>query len=178
MARLPFDEIDVLIVDRIGKDISGTGMDTNVTGRNRDLLGDFTSRPRVKRIFIRDLTAETKGNANGVGFADFVTTRLVEKMDRQETYVNSLTAISPEKASIPIYFDTDREVLKACLDTIGDIAPSKARVVHIQDTLSLKTIAVSEACAPDLEARSGLDRLTPWTTPPFDERGNLISPFA
>lgn len=81
MARLPFDEIDILVIDRIGKDISGTGMDTNVTGRNRDILGDFLSTPRVKRLFVRDLTPDTGGNAIGIGFADFTTARAVRKMD-------------------------------------------------------------------------------------------------
>ncbi|MBE0584887.1 MAG: DUF2088 domain-containing protein, partial [Desulfofustis sp.] len=93
MAQLPFDEIDVLIVDQIGKDISGTGMDTNVTGRNADLLGDFTTRPRVKRVFVRDLTAKSEGNAIGIGLADFTTTRLVDKMDRQKTWMNAITGI-------------------------------------------------------------------------------------
>ena len=85
LAQLPFDEIDVLIVDQIGKDIAGTGMDTNVTGRNFDLLGDFTTRPKVKRVFVRDLTEKTEGNATGIGLADFTTTRLVEKMDKHKT---------------------------------------------------------------------------------------------
>lgn len=79
MARLPFDRIDVLVVDKIGKDVSGTGMDTNVTGRNRDIVGDFTSGPFIKRIFVRDLTQGTQGSAFGIGFADFTTSRWLKK---------------------------------------------------------------------------------------------------
>ena len=104
MARLPFDDIDILVVDLIGKDISGTGMDVNVTGRNRDLLGDFVSTPRIKRIFVRDLSPASQGNANGIGLADFTTTRLVNKVDRPKTYMNSLTAISPEKGGLAHVF--------------------------------------------------------------------------
>ena len=147
MAKLPFDEIDVLIVDEIGKDISGTGMDTNVTGRNFDLLGDFTARPRVKRVFVRDLTIKTEGNATGIGLADFTTTRLVEKMDKNKTWTNVITGISPEKGAIPIHFDTDEEVLDACFRTIGDTAPADTRIIHIRNTQDIHRISFSHAYA-------------------------------
>ena len=177
MASLPFDEIDVLIVDQIGKDISGTGMDTNVTGRNLDLLGDFTKKPRVKRIFVRDLTKKTEGNATGIGLADFTTTRLVTKMDRHNTWMNVITAISPEKGAIPIHFDTDEEVLKACFDTIGDISPRDAKVVHIKDTLSMNRITVSKAYEAVVAESSTLRLLNEWQEMAFDAEGNLHNPF-
>ncbi len=177
MARLPFDEIDVLVVDRIGKDISGTGMDTNVTGRNRDILGDFLSSPRIKRIFVRDLTEATKGNAIGVGFADFVTTRLVEKLDRKKTYINCLTAISPEKGVIPMYFDTDREALDACFSTIGDISIDRVRLVHIKDTLTLTHFAVSRACENEVGENRNLELAGRWSEMVLDADGNIVSPF-
>ena len=177
MARLPFDDIDILVVDLIGKDISGTGMDVNVTGRNRDLLGDFAQTQKIKRIFVRDLSPATEGNANGIGFADFTTTRLVNKVDRPKTYMNSLTAISPEKGAIPMYFDTDREALEACFNTIGDIPPSEARVVHIQSTMHLTRLMVSEAFAPEIEARSDLEMIGGWADMPLGADGDLISPF-
>ncbi len=175
MARLPFDDIDVLIVDRIGKDISGTGMDTNVTGRNIDLLGDFTTSPRVKRIFIRDLTEKTEGNAEGIGLADFTTTRAVEKMDRHKTWMNVITGISPEKGAIPIYFDTDMEALKACFDTIGDTPASEIRVVRIRDTNSLERIMVSEAYSAEIGKNPALKLITEWKPVGFDEGGNLTN---
>ena len=130
MASLPFNDIDVLVIDRMGKNISGTGMDTNVTGRNRDILGDFTTNPKVKRLFVRDLTDESEGNATGIGLADFTTTRFVNKIDRKKTYINCLTGISPEKGAIPIYFDTDLEALEACFMSIGDIPVEDIRLVH------------------------------------------------
>jgi hypothetical protein len=177
MARLPFDEIDVLVIDQIGKDISGTGMDTNVTGRNRDILGDFLSRPRVKRIFVRDLTEETKGNAIGIGFADYTTTRVADRIDRKKTYVNCLTAISPEKGAIPMHFDTDREALEACMDTIGNITAAEVRLVHIKNTLALTEISASRAYEREIDDNRTLERLGDWKKVRLDESDNLVSPF-
>ena len=177
MARLPFDQIDVLIIDQFGKDISGTGMDVNVTGRNRDILGDYTTGPEVKRIFVRDLTDESEGNALGIGFADFTTTRFIEKMDRKKTYINCLTAVSPEKGAIPIYFDTDREALEACLKTIGDIPTHKVRLAHIKSTLHLSKLFVSQAFEREVNERGNLRRLDEWKPMALDKEGNLTSPF-
>ncbi len=177
MAQLPFDEIDILIVEEIGKDISGTGMDTNVTGRNFDLLGDFTTRPKVKRVFIRDLTAKTEGNATGIGLADFTTTRLVEKMDKHKTWMNVITGISPEKGAIPIHFDTDREILQACFDTIGDTPPAEAMVVHIKNTLAVHRISVSQAYADLIAGNEKLKQLSDWKKMALDPQGNMVSPF-
>jgi len=177
MARLPFDDIDILIVDRIGKNISGTGMDTNVTGRNYDLLGDFTTHPRVKRVFVRDLTEETEGNATGIGLADFTTTRLVNKMDKQKTWMNAITGISPEKGAIPIYFDTDREVLDACFQTIGDTPPANSRIVHIRNTQDVHRISVSLAYTDEIEENSTLKILNSWEKLEFDLSENIKNPF-
>jgi len=143
-AKLPFASIDLLIVDEIGKDISGTGMDTNVTGRNRDILGDFTVEPRVKRIFVRDLSPASGGNALGVGYADFTTDRLVKAMDYRKTVTNALTGVSPEKAAIPIHFATDREAVEAALHSLGCWEPEAVGVVRIRNTLRLGRLLVSE----------------------------------
>ena len=177
MAQLPFDEIDVLIVDQIGKDISGTGMDTNVTGRNYDLLGDFTTRPRVKRVFVRDLTEKSEGNAIGIGLADFTTTRLVDKIDRQKTWMNAITGISPEKGAVPIHFDTDEEVLAACFETIGDTPSTHARVVHIRNTMDVGRISVSRGYAEEIASNSELMMLTDWKEMEIDSTGNIKNPF-
>ena len=177
MARLPFDEIDVLVIDQIGKDVSGTGMDTKVTGRNRDILGDFITGPRVKRIFVRDLTADTEGSAIGIGYADFTTTRLVNKMDRHKTYVNCLTAISPEKGAIPMYFDTDREALEASFNSIGDIPIEQVRMVHIKDTLELENILISRAFESEIRQKPGLKLLGKWNEIELNKDGNLVCPF-
>ena len=177
MAQLPFEEIDVLIVDQIGKDISGTGMDTNVTGRNYDLLGDFTTRPRVKRVFVRDLTEKSEGNAIGIGLADFTTTRLVDKIDRQKTWMNAITGISPEKGAVPIHFDTDREVLAACFETIGDTPSTAARVVHIRNTMDVQRISVSRRYADEIAANGNLKMVVEWQEMEIDPTGNIKDPF-
>jgi hypothetical protein len=177
MARLPFDEIDVLVIDQIGKDISGPGMDVNVTGRNIDIIGDFTTTPRVKRIFVRDLTKGTEGNAVGIGLADFTTTRCVEKIDRKKTYINCLTGISPEKGAIPMYFDTDREAVAACFMTIGDIPLQDVRLVHIRSTLHLERICVSKAYEAEIRGKSNLTLQGDWREMTIDGNGNLVSPF-
>jgi hypothetical protein len=173
MAHIPFDPIDVLIVDEIGKDISGIGMDSNVTGRHRDLVGDFCIAPHVKRIFVRNLSPGSEGNGNGIGLADVTTQRLVDALDLEKTYLNAVTAISPEKAAIPMHFRTDRECIQACLNTIGMVPPAAARVVRIRNTASLETFWVSRSLEEDLRSTPGITVLRPWESITFDDRGNL-----
>jgi Lactate racemase N-terminal domain len=173
MGRIPFDMLDILIVDRIGKDISGIGMDSNVTGRHRDIVGDFHTAPHAKRIFVRDLSPASDGNANGIGLADFTTRRLVDSMDLKKTYVNAMTAISPEKAAIPIYFDSDREALEACVKTVGFNTMESARIVRIRDTGNLELMQVSRALEKDVMSNPNLDLVTPWRPIRFDDYGNL-----
>jgi len=169
--KIPFKEVDLLIVDQIGKDISGTGMDTNVTGRNRDILGDFTAGPGVKRILIRDLSPGTKGNALGIGLADFCVRRAVQKMDLEATYTNAMTGISPEKAAIPMHLPTDREAICSALHSLGDWRPEAVRVVRIRDTLHLTRLQVSEALTTDLPETCSL--LSSPQAMAFDAQGNL-----
>jgi hypothetical protein len=173
MGRIPFDGIDILVIDQIGKDISGIGMDSNVTGRHRDIVGDFYTAPHVKRIFVRELSPASDGNANGIGLADVTTRRLVEAVDRLKTYKNSVTAISPEKAAIPIYFETDREALAVCAATAGLEQPADARLVRIKNTKSLEVLEVSRALEKKIAANPNLEQVTPWRTMEFDEQGNL-----
>jgi hypothetical protein len=173
MGRIPFDKIDILVVDRFGKDISGTGMDPNVTGRHRDIVGDYCIAPHVKRIFVRDLTPSSDGNGNGIGLADVTTKRLVDRLDLEKTYKNAITAISPEKAAVPIHFDTDRKALEVCAGTAGLESPATARLVRIKDTKSLELMQVSSAFARWIEDDPKLERLTPWAPMAFDENGNL-----
>lgn len=157
MPRLPFDEIDLLIVDRIGKEISGTGMDPNVIGRSIHgyslLEPEMPRHPRIRRIFVRDLTPATRGNATGIGMADFTTTRLVQSIDQRTTYTNALTAISLQGSKIPIHFPTDRDAVAAAINSLSLPEPAAARVVRIADTLSLTELKVSEACADEVRAR-------------------------
>jgi len=175
MMKLPFDEVDVLIVDEIGKNISGTGMDTNVTGRLAGRLAERLGQ-EITRIVVLDLTEETNGNAIGVGMADFTTTRLVEKMDRDVTYVNALTSLTPDAAKIPTCFDTDRQAIDASLSTLGLIKPLEAKVIRIKNTLLLGELEVSEAYMSLLEGRKDLFRLCEPKQLEFDCNGNLL-PF-
>jgi hypothetical protein len=175
MARIPFGDIDILVVDRFGKDISGIGMDSNVTGRHRDLVGDFNLAPHVKRIFVRDLSPGSDGNGNGIGLADVTTRRLVEALDMQKTYMNAVTAISPEKAAIPLSVDTDQEAIAICASTAGLSDTAAARLVRIKDTKYLEKFQVSKSLSAEVEANADLEFLTSWRPMAFTRDGNLLS---
>jgi hypothetical protein len=174
MAKLPFDEIDLLIVDEIGKNISGVGMDPNVTGRNRDLLGVFPHPTQIKRVFVRDLTDKSKGNAIGIGLADITTRRLVDKVDHHATYINAITGISLEKAAIPMYVESDREAIEIALGSIGLIPPETSKIVRIKNTLELEYIEVSEVYAEELTKRSDLEIIEGPKSFLFSDTDNLM----
>ena len=174
MPAIPFDLLDILIIDEIGKEISGIGMDSNVTGRHRDIVGDFFTAPHAKRVFVRNLSPGSDGNGNGIGLADVTTKRLVEALDLEKTYTNALTAISPEKAALPIHFPTDRQCLDACLKTIGMVEPEEVRLVRIKNTLDLDCLWVSKALESDILSNSKLRIVSPWETLTFDQDENLF----
>ncbi len=161
MPKIPVDHVDLLIVDQIGKNISGAGMDPNVIGRS--IHGYLTSphtNPNgltVRRIFVRDLTPETHGNAIGIGLADMTTRRLVESMDASVTFVNALTALSTNGAKVPIYFDTDREAIYRVLDTLALDRLESARIVRIKDTLNLEVFQASTAFHSEIESSASLE---------------------
>lgn len=178
MPLLPFEEIDVLVVDWLGKNISGAGMDPNVIGRTvhgyTSELGRMGRRaPFIRRIFLRDLTPESEGNAIGLGMADVTTTRLVNAIDRWKVCINALTSLTPQSAKTPIYFDTDRECLERTIGSVALDDPLTARVVWIASTLEVEKFAVSEAMLPEVRGHPGLTvdgGLQPVT---FDANGNL-----
>lgn len=181
MPRLPMDEIDLLIVDRIGKELSGTGMDTNVIGRgilgySASLASDDARSPRIFRIFVRDLSSHTNGNGIGIGLADFTTTRLVRELDLRATYINALTSLGLPTVNIPIHFETDCETIRHAIASLASKTPEHLRVVRISDTLNLDRLLVSEACLDSL--RSDSDATVVGTPAPmeFDASGNLL-PF-
>ena len=177
MPRLPFPEVDLLIVDWIGKNISGTGMDTNVVGR-KDYLYPCKEEvyPKVRRVYARDLTDETHGNATGVGIADYTHTQLVRKIDYDFTYINCYTGDNPRAAAIPLHYDTDMKVLDVALSNIGYVQPENAKVIRIRNTLDIKQIMVSEAYQPEMEGRDDLEIIEPAREMAFSEDGNLL-PF-
>ncbi|HVR84223.1 MAG TPA: DUF362 domain-containing protein [Planctomycetota bacterium] len=177
MPKLPFDEIDLLIIDRMGKNISGAGMDPNITGRGvhgyTSRLSEQTSPPVLHRVYVRDLTPESHGNAIGIGMADFTTTRLVKSIDAGATGMNALTSLSINSFKIPIAFENDREAIPRMLETVPLAAGRSHKVVRIQDTLSLGTVEVSESYAAELAQRSDLEPLGPAREMGFDDAGNL-----
>ena len=176
MARLPFDKIDVLVVDEMGKNISGTGMDTNVIGRIMFIGEKEPEHPEITRVVVLDLTAEAHGNAVGVGLADYTTQMLIDKTDQAVTAINCITAMSPEKGRLPIALKTDKEAVEAALDTIGAIDPEKARLVHIKNTLEIGELDVSEALLEEVKGREELELMEGLGPLSFDNPGT-IKPF-
>ncbi len=176
LARLPLQEADLLIIDEIGKDISGSGMDTNVVGRKRAfrMQPPPEGQPTMRLIFVRGLSAHTHGNAAGIGLADFTTTRLVQSMNYQATVINCLTAGYPEGAFLPVHFGSDRDVIDAALKIIGTRRPEQARILHIRHTLALDELEVSEACLTEPRRTEFTLQGSPRPLR-FDANGNLAA---
>lgn len=143
MATLPANKVDILIINEMGKNISGTGMDTNIIGRFLTLGESEPEKPSVSRIYVRDLTEVSHGNALGVGLADFTHQRLVDKIKLQDTYINSLTGTGPEKSRTPPFFQRDKTALKACLASIGKL-PDDAKILWIKNTMELSNFFASK----------------------------------
>ncbi len=174
LPRLPFDRVDVLLVDRIGKDISGTGLDPNAVGRkfnDHKVLDD--EWPKVRRIAVRSLTQATHGNAIGLGMAEFCRSRLLRHVDVAATRLNGLVSGHVSAVMTPLDYQTDREMLAAALGTIGLVEPLRAKLLWIADTLHLAEVECSEAYLDDARRRSDLEILTPPRDLPFDTAGNL-----
>jgi len=152
MPTLPVRDIDVLVVQEIGKNISGDGMDPNITGRY--LAPNITGGPTIRRVAVLDLTDETHGNAIGVGTADFIPQRVVDKIDLTPTYMNAITAAITESVRLPLILATDRDVLWTAVLTTQRPTPGAERLVYIRNTLALKEVAVSTAAIPDLEPQA------------------------
>jgi hypothetical protein len=172
MASLPFPEVDILILDEIGKNISGAGMDTNVVGRGVDGLPFRSARSRAKNIYVRGLTPESHGNAVGVGLAEVVRSQIIKDMDSHAMYTNALSAMTPATVRVPMHFDTDAECLKAVLRVAGADA-DKARIVRVRNTLAVDRFVASEAYAAEVAERDDLTVVIPprpWT---LDAQGNF-----
>ena len=174
MMRLPFSPLDVLVVEEMGKNISGAGMDSNVIGRPTNPHEPFPADPKILWIVVLDLTKESYGNATGIGNADFATRRLVDKIDMKATLINCLTACAPNGAKVPATFDSDREAIEAALDTIGLTPPARARAIRIKNTLTLGEIECSEAFVPEIEKREDLTVVGDPQPLRFDAAGTLL----
>ncbi len=171
-AALPFERLDVLLVDEIGKDISGAGFDTKVIGRIMNIYEKECDRPRITRIVLRDLSERTGGNAIGLGLADYVHRRVVARMDAEMTAVNCITAVAPEKGRIPLTLASDRLALEAALRSIGTWTPQSVRLAWIVNTARLERLAVSPALAEEARA-AGLAVGAASFALPFDSQGEL-----
>ena len=167
--HLPFNEIDLLIVDEMGKNIFGTGMDTNITGRKEG------SNMQVNWLFVRDLTVESHGNAQGVGLADFTTKKLVDKIDYNKMYTNALTALRTDSPKIPIFLQNDKEVLNAIFDMLSEEERSTFRMIWIKNTLELRKIIVSEYFFDQIESRENLSFAGEEESIKFDLEGFLVN---
>jgi hypothetical protein len=171
LPRLPVAELDVLVVDQMGKDFSGTGMDTNVIGRI-GIRGVPDGAPAIRRLVVLDLSEGSHGNANGMGLADLTTRRLADKVDFAATYLNTLTATFVERAKLPIALETDQAAIEAALRTIGK--PAAPRIVRIRNTLDLEHLLVSSAVLAELQDLPGIVVMggpEPW---PFNVAGQLF----
>ncbi len=176
-ARLPFQEMDILMVDEQGKDITGAGMDPNVIGRIQNRASEEAEWPKITRLITRDLTEATHGNATGMGKADFTTRRLFEKIDYASTYINCVTGGAPEGARIPMVCDSDKQALIYAMTTIGDKDEKTMKLMWIKNTLELEDIYVSEDFLPEVKARPDLRVLEGPVAMQFDGEGYLVDKF-
>jgi len=174
MARLPFNKVDILIMDEMGKNISGTGMDTNVIGRIMFIGEKEPDTPKITRIVVLDLTRASHGNAIGIGLADFTTQKVIDKLDTRAMTTNAITAMTPEKARIPVSLETDRKAIESALQTIGAVAPAHARIVHIKNTLEMGTLDISQALMDEAKKRDDLAVLEDLGPMSFDHSDRLI----
>jgi hypothetical protein len=172
---LPFHDLDVLVVRRIGKEISGAGMDPNVTGRACDLMeSDFSGAMDVTRVAVLGLSEKSDGNAIGLGNADFITNAVFQQMDYEKTVMNALTSTSLHKAFIPVRMPTEEKAVQACFTTLGPKPPDLVRAVIIDDTRRVANFLASTALAPEL-SQEPRARLTGPRAFKFDDQGRLLT---
>lgn len=177
-AKIPFHEIDIALVERMGKNISGTGMDCYVIGRKR-IIGEaeWPEAPQISSLVVLDLTEASHGNGVGVGLADFTTRRLAEKIDWRAVRANVLTSGNMERGKLPLVCDTDREAMEVAAFRERAKPLDRLRVVCLRDTLHLRYLLVSEALLDRVRANSDLQIIGGPMALPFDGQGNWVSPL-
>jgi len=177
MPRIPMD-LDILIVDELGKDISGAGMDTRII--NRGVFGEYNpwpNTPKVQRIFVRGLTPLTYRSAVGVGLADVVPQRLVDQIDWTPTAINCLTSNTLAAARTPVHFPTDRECIERVMPTVGKFDPLEITFGWIRNTLEMACLGLSENRREQIDAHPLLEIVSGPQEFEFDSTGDLVSPF-
>jgi hypothetical protein len=175
MPSLPVNEADVLIIDQMGKDISGVGIDPNIIGRIRITGQREPDNPRIKAIMISDLSYNSFGNAIGIGLSDVITRKLNDKIDFASTYKNAVTSGFLERAKIPVVADDDRKAFEIALRSCGYIKPGEERIIRIKDTLHLGEIYVSQHILEVMNNRSGIEVIQE-NIPVFNDK-NELNPF-
>ncbi|HKJ00304.1 MAG TPA: lactate racemase domain-containing protein [bacterium] len=174
MGRLLFNDIDVLVIDEMGKNISGAGFDPNVTGRpNRDM--PTWDGINVKRLVVLDLTEETHGNATGLGLADVITMKIWKQLDIAPTYANVITSCYLDGGAIPIIMNTEEDAIKLAVKTAIRVKPAEARIVRIKNTLELSEILVSEPMLDEVRRHPNMESAGQPTAFRFDAQGNLAA---
>jgi hypothetical protein len=171
LPKLYFEQLEVLVIDQIGKNISGDGMDPNITGRYPTPYAH--GGPDVNKMVVLGLTPQTEGNANGVGTADFTTKRLVDRMDLEVTYANGLTSTVVAPTKIATTLPNDREAIQAAVKTSNILDFNKVKMVRIKNTLELSEIEVSEALVEYVKQHPHMELISELYDLPFDENGNL-----
>ncbi len=167
--KMPFRELDLLIIDEMGKNIFGTGMNPNICGRKSSSPID------VQWVFIRGLTEETRGNAQGIGLADFTTKRVIEKIDLFQTYTNALTAYRTDSPKLPVILLNDQAVLNTVAEMMSSIPSSHIRIAWIKNTLKLKTMLISEALLKEVESNMQVHFIGNPEILQFDGEGFLLN---
>jgi len=171
--KLPFDPLDVLVIDESGKHISGTGMDTKVLGRIMNIYEPALTKPKITRIVLRDLAKPNDGNALGIGLVDFITRKVADQINPAYTMVNCVTAITPEKGRMPMVCESDQQALQLALATAGPITPEALRLAWIRNTSNLEEMWVSTALAEESRERSNIELLGPARKIIFDGIGEI-----
>ena len=160
MPSLPVDDMHGLIIEEMGKNYSGTGMDPNLLGRLLVQGDPEPEKPAIRYLSVLDLSEASHGNATGIGYADFTTRKLVDKIDRKATYLNCLTSTFPKRARIPMYFDTEQELVEALLTCLsGNVEPEDVRLITIPNTLFLTDMYVSQAIYEELRERDTIEKI-------------------
>lgn len=178
MPRLPFNDADLLIIDKIGKNISGSGMDTNVVGRKfNDKIAGVDEFPKIFQIYVRGLTDQSAGNAAGIGIAEYCRSDMVRQMDVEKTRVNCLTALHITAAAIPIHWETDREVLAIAAGQSGRTTADQLRWMWIHSTLCVGELMCSEAYWESASQRDDLSIIAPVSELRFESTGQLSESF-
>ena len=174
---LPFDRADILIIDQMGKEISGTGFDTKVVGRiGLPLVTREPESPRIKRILVCDLTAKSEGNAVGVGIADLITQRLLDKIDMDALNINTITGVCPEMGKIPLTLKNDREAIRTAIKCVGLIPLVQLKIMRVKNTSFISDVDISQGYENELPQRSDLTIVEEKKPMIFDPSGNL-EPF-